>query len=166
MSNSPSENPELQEAKIITSMIFNLPCDPRGPVNRLQFMGGDYPNHEHSQGGINRDGLTLQIALCLQAIRQDHTQTLLERMNKLEQDNHALRAQIEASNKQEPVGYWLHGILSSGADIDYVTRNFDDLEEFTRGYDCTKNCCIEKLYLGPQAPVNAIPEWHPQIKPN
>ncbi len=65
-------------AETIARKIFECgdePLFPDGKVQRLQFMGGTWPNHERSLGGLSEQALTLLIERVL-AVEIDQTPPL------------------------------------------------------------------------------------------
>lgn len=43
-------------ANHITESVFGLGDEPNSPCQRIQFMGGKYPNNEKTQGGFSKQG--------------------------------------------------------------------------------------------------------------
>ncbi len=56
------ENKELILAQKIAREIFKIGDEPNSPTQRIQFIGGEYPNNEKPQGGLCEVALVKFIA--------------------------------------------------------------------------------------------------------
>jgi trans-aconitate methyltransferase len=55
--------------------VFDSGCGPGGPTQRLQLMGGKYPDAEINRGGLNQDALIRLLAEGLTEVMQHPSAT-------------------------------------------------------------------------------------------
>lgn len=57
-----------RDENLIARYIMKLGDEPNSPAQRIQFMGGKWPEHEIAQGGLNEEALARQIADAIKSL--------------------------------------------------------------------------------------------------
>lgn len=60
-------------AKLIARKIFACGDEPGDPCQRIQLMGGTWPNNEHPMGGFNERAMADFLEIVLDELLKDHT---------------------------------------------------------------------------------------------